>query len=48
MQYWIDRSGIAQRPMPKLGLTAEEVADAAKFSSTFLCFGCFILPGWVS
>ena len=27
MQHWIDRSGIAHRPMPKLGLTAEEVAD---------------------
>jgi hypothetical protein len=24
MQHWIDRSGIAHRPMPKLGLTAEE------------------------
>jgi hypothetical protein len=27
MQHWIDRSGIAHRPMPKLGLTPEEVAD---------------------
>jgi|FEC22Drversion2_1045045.scaffolds.fasta_scaffold00225_94 hypothetical protein len=27
MQHWIDRSGIAQRPMPKLGLTAEEKAE---------------------
>jgi len=27
MQHWIDRSGIAHRPMPKLGLTAEEVAE---------------------
>jgi len=26
MQHWIDRSGIAHRPMPKLGLTAEEIA----------------------
>ena len=26
MQHWIDRSGITQRPMPKLGLTAEEKA----------------------
>jgi hypothetical protein len=24
MQHWIDRSGIARRPMPKLGLSAEE------------------------
>ncbi len=24
MQHWIDRSGIAKRPMPKLGLTKEE------------------------
>jgi len=24
MQHWIDRSGIAGRPMPKLGETAEE------------------------
>jgi hypothetical protein len=27
MQHWIDRSGIAHRPMPKLGLTPEEVAE---------------------
>lgn len=27
MQHWIDRSGIGQRPMPKLGLTAEELAE---------------------
>jgi len=27
MQHWIDRSGIAHRPMPKLGLTAEEIAE---------------------
>lgn len=27
MQHWIDRSGIAHRPMPKLGLTAEEQAE---------------------
>lgn len=27
MQHWIDRSGIANRPMPKLGLSAEEVAE---------------------
>ena len=27
MQHWIDRSGVAQRPMPKLGLTAEEKAE---------------------
>jgi hypothetical protein len=26
MQHWIDRSGIARRPMPKLGETAEERA----------------------
>jgi hypothetical protein len=26
MQHWIDRSGIAHRPMPKLGLTAQEIA----------------------
>ena len=26
MQHWIDRSGIAHRPMPKLGETAEERA----------------------
>jgi len=26
MQHWIDRSGIAGRPMPKLGDTAEERA----------------------
>jgi hypothetical protein len=27
MQHWIDRSGIAHRPMPKLGPTPEEVAE---------------------
>jgi hypothetical protein len=27
MQHWIDRSGIARRPMPKLGLTSEEIAE---------------------
>ena len=27
MQHWLDRSGVAHRPMPKLGLTAEEVAE---------------------
>jgi hypothetical protein len=27
MQHWIDRSGIARRPMPKLGLTGEEIAE---------------------
>lgn len=27
MQHWIDRSGISGRPMPKLGLTAEELAE---------------------
>ena len=27
MQHWIDRSGIAGRPMPKLGATAEERAE---------------------
>jgi hypothetical protein len=27
MQHWIDRSGIARRPMPKLGETAEERAE---------------------
>ena len=27
MQHWIDRSGITHRPMPKLGLTAEEKAE---------------------
>ena len=27
MQHWIDRSGIAHRPMPKLGLSAEEIAE---------------------
>ena len=27
MQHWIDRSGIADRPMPKLGPTAEETAE---------------------
>ena len=30
MQHWIDRSGIANRPMPKLGLTAEEIAEAKR------------------
>ena len=30
MQHWIDRSGIAHRPMPKLGPTAEEVAEAKR------------------
>jgi hypothetical protein len=30
MQCWIDRSGIANRPMPKLGLTAEEIAEAKR------------------
>jgi hypothetical protein len=27
MQHWIDRSGIAHRPMPKLGLSREEIAE---------------------
>ena len=27
MQHWIDRSGIARRPMPKLGETTEEQAE---------------------
>jgi hypothetical protein len=27
LQHWIDRSGIAHRPMPKLGATPEEAAD---------------------
>ena len=27
MQHWIDRSGIAHRPMPKLGPTPEETAE---------------------
>ena len=27
MQHWIDRSGIAHRPMPKLGETAQERAE---------------------
>jgi hypothetical protein len=27
LQHWIDRSGIARRPMPKLGPTAEEKAE---------------------
>ena len=27
MQHWIDRSGIAHRPMPKLGETPEEIAE---------------------
>ena len=27
MQHWIDRSGIAHRPMPKLGPTSEETAE---------------------
>ena len=27
MQHWIDRSGISHRPTPKLGLTAEELAE---------------------
>ena len=27
MQHWIDRSGIANRPMPKLGLSVEEKAE---------------------
>lgn len=27
MQHWIDRSGIANRPMPRLGLSPEEVAE---------------------
>jgi len=27
MQHWIDRSGIAYRPMPRLGETAEERAE---------------------
>ena len=30
MQHWIDRSGIANRPMPKLGLTAEEIAESRR------------------
>ncbi|GEP60630.1 hypothetical protein [Reyranella soli] len=30
MQHWIDRSGIANRPMPKLGLTSEEIAEAKR------------------
>jgi hypothetical protein len=27
MQHWIDRSGIAHRPMLKLGMTSEEIAE---------------------
>ena len=27
MQHWIDRSGIARRPMPKLGLSAAEIKE---------------------
>jgi len=27
MQHWIDRTGIAHRPMPKLGLSIEELAE---------------------
>ena len=30
MQYWIDRSGIAHRPMPKLGMTPEEIAETKR------------------
>ena len=30
MQRWLDRSGIAERPMPKLGETKEEKAAAAR------------------
>jgi hypothetical protein len=32
MQHWIDRSGIAHRPMPKLGLTAEEIAERRRLA----------------
>jgi hypothetical protein len=28
MQHWIDRSGIAYRPMPKLGRTAQKIAES--------------------
>jgi hypothetical protein len=30
MQHWIDRTGIAHRPMPKLGLSREEIAEARR------------------
>lgn len=30
MQHWIDRTGIARRPMPKLGETREEAAEARR------------------
>lgn len=30
MQHWIDRSGIAHRPMPKLGLTKDEIAESRR------------------
>ena len=30
MQHWIDRSGIARRPMPKLGESREEAAEAMR------------------
>lgn len=30
MQHWIDRTGIAHRPMPKLGETREEAAEARR------------------
>ncbi|HTG18462.1 MAG TPA: hypothetical protein VK681_00375 [Reyranella sp.] len=35
MQHWIDRSGIAQRPMHKLGLSAEEIAERKREALTW-------------
>jgi hypothetical protein len=35
MQRWIDRSGIAQRPMHKLGLSAEEIAEREREALTW-------------
>jgi hypothetical protein len=35
MQHWIDRSGIANRPMPKLGLLLEEKAERQRHASAW-------------
>jgi hypothetical protein len=35
MQYWIDRTGIAKRPMPKLGVTPEEITETKERALTW-------------
>jgi hypothetical protein len=35
MQHWINRSGIARRPMPKLGLSAADIAEQDREALTW-------------